>query len=71
MTMISRDSGRLMGCGNAWRNRPGATSPAEPTRVAYMFNHQTHHRGQVHAMMTRAGTDAPVSDLFPMPEDAE
>lgn len=37
--------------------------------VVHMFNHQTHHRGQLHAMMTRAGFHAPVSDLFAMPED--
>ncbi len=36
--------------------------------VAHMFNHQTHHRGQVHAMMTAAGLAAPVSDLMLMPE---
>ncbi|MEO0939855.1 MAG: DinB family protein [Pseudomonadota bacterium] len=36
--------------------------------VAHMFNHQTHHRGQVHAMMTAAGLEAPVTDLFAMPE---
>jgi len=33
-----------------------------------MFNHQTHHRGQVHAMMTQAGLSAPVSDLAFMPD---
>lgn len=38
--------------------------------VVGFFNHQTHHRGQVHAMLTAAGSDAPVSDLFLMPEDA-
>ena len=38
--------------------------------VTHMFNHQTHHRGQVHAMMTAAGLDAPVSDLAFMPEGA-
>lgn len=38
--------------------------------VAHMFNHQTHHRGQIHAMVTAAGLDAPVSDLFAMPEDS-
>ena len=38
--------------------------------VVHMFNHQTHHRGQLHAMMTRTGLDAPVSDLFLMPGDA-
>jgi uncharacterized damage-inducible protein DinB len=38
--------------------------------VTHFFNHQTHHRGQVHAMLTAAGSDAPVSDLLFMPEDA-
>ncbi|MEL6617782.1 MAG: DinB family protein [Pseudomonadota bacterium] len=38
--------------------------------VMHFLNHQTHHRGQVHAMMTAAGLSAPVSDLFLMPEDA-
>lgn len=37
--------------------------------IAHVFNHQTHHRGQVHAMMTAAGLKAPVSDLIFMPED--
>lgn len=37
--------------------------------VVQLFNHQTHHRGQVHAMMTAAGLDAPVTDLPFMPED--
>lgn len=38
--------------------------------VVHFFNHQTHHRGQVHAMLTAAGSKAPVTDLFLMPEDA-
>ncbi len=38
--------------------------------VVHMFNHQTHHRGQIHAMLTAAGYRAPVSDLFAMPEEA-
>lgn len=37
--------------------------------VVQLFNHQTHHRGQVHAMMTAAGLKAPVSDVPFMPED--
>ncbi|MEX0311477.1 MAG: DinB family protein [Tateyamaria sp.] len=37
--------------------------------VVHMFNHQTHHRGQVHAMMTAAGLAAPVTDIVFMPED--
>ena len=38
--------------------------------IAHFFNHQTHHRGQVHAMLTAAGLTAPVSDLVFMPENA-
>jgi len=38
--------------------------------VAHFFNHQTHHRGQLHAMLTADGMEAPVSDLFLMPEGA-
>ncbi len=37
--------------------------------VTHLFNHQTHHRGQIHAMLTAAGLTAPVTDLFMMPED--
>lgn len=40
------------------------------TCVIHFFNHQTHHRGQIHAMLTAAGRQAPVSDFFLMPEDA-
>lgn len=36
--------------------------------VMHMFNHQTHHRGQIHAMLTAAGAAAPVSDMFLMPD---
>ncbi|SFU17270.1 DinB family protein [Sedimentitalea nanhaiensis] len=39
--------------------------------VTHMFNHQTHHRGQVHAMMTAAGLNAPVTDLVFLPEENE
>jgi len=39
--------------------------------VVHMFNHQTHHRGQVHAMLTAAGLAAPVSDLALMPDEKE
>lgn len=37
--------------------------------VTHFFNHQTHHRGQIHAMLTAAGASAPVSDLVFMPGD--
>ena len=32
--------------------------------VTHMFNHQTHHRGQVHALLTRAGEKTGDTDLF-------
>ncbi|QBF32072.1 DinB family protein [Thalassococcus sp. S3] len=36
--------------------------------VMQFFNHQTHHRGQVHAMLTAAGGEGYVTDLPYMPE---
>lgn len=32
--------------------------------VTHFFNHQTHHRGQVHAMITAAGEKTDDTDLF-------
>jgi uncharacterized damage-inducible protein DinB len=31
--------------------------------VAHMFNHQTHHRGQVHCMLTQCGAKPGATDL--------
>lgn len=36
--------------------------------VVHFFNHQTHHRGQVHAMLTAAGGKPGDTDLMLMPE---
>lgn len=36
--------------------------------VAHMFNHQTHHRGQVHCMLTQAGAKPDDTDIPFMPE---
>lgn len=36
--------------------------------IAHMFNHQTHHRGQIHAMLTAAGCTTIDSDLIFMTE---
>ncbi|QDY69173.1 DinB family protein [Qingshengfaniella alkalisoli] len=38
--------------------------------VVHFFNHQTHHRGQVHAMLTAAGLVPDDTDLFAMSETA-
>lgn len=32
--------------------------------VTHFFNHQTHHRGQAHALITRAGESTEDTDLF-------
>jgi len=37
--------------------------------VMQLFNHQTHHRGQVHAMLTAAGEKPNDTDLPFMPEN--
>jgi uncharacterized damage-inducible protein DinB len=46
-----------------------ATTKGVPQRqprweaLAHLFNHQTHHRGQVHALLTRAGESTGATDL--------
>jgi uncharacterized damage-inducible protein DinB len=35
--------------------------------ILHFFNHQTHHRGQVHAMLTAAGAKPRDTDLIMMP----
>jgi uncharacterized damage-inducible protein DinB len=35
--------------------------------VAHFFNHQTHHRGQIHCMLTQAGALPHDTDLSMMP----
>jgi uncharacterized damage-inducible protein DinB len=32
--------------------------------VSHLFNHQTHHRGQAHALITAAGEKTEDTDLF-------
>lgn len=39
------------------------TQPLAPA-LAHFFNHQTHHRGQCHAMLTRLAGTAPALDLI-------
>lgn len=34
-----------------------------PVAVIHFFNHQTHHRGQVHVMVSQAGVQPPSLDL--------
>lgn len=37
--------------------------------VTHFFNHATHHRGQVHAMLTAAGAKPKVTDLPLLPDE--
>lgn len=37
--------------------------------LSHFFNHQTHHRGQVSAMLTAAGCETADTDLFLMPAE--
>jgi uncharacterized damage-inducible protein DinB len=39
--------------------------------ITHMFNHQTHHRGQAHALLTRFGARTEATDLpFVLPAEA-
>lgn len=49
---------------------PGSPDRVEMSRAAcavQLFNHQTHHRGQIHAMLTAAGTDPGPTDISAAP----
>ena len=37
--------------------------------VSHVFNHQTHHRGQITTLLSQAGIDPGVTDLFAMLRD--
>jgi uncharacterized damage-inducible protein DinB len=39
------------------------TEPVAPV-LAHLFNHQTHHRGQVHAILTSLGKPSVVLDMI-------
>lgn len=49
-----------------WTNLAGARRTTRPAwrLVVHMFNHQTHHRGQAHAMLTSVGAAPEDTDLF-------
>ena len=55
-----------------WRSAMGHDFE-HPRALVYthFFNHQTHHRGQVHAMLTAAGVATQVTDLPFMPGAAK
>ncbi|MBI1212089.1 MAG: damage-inducible protein DinB [Alphaproteobacteria bacterium] len=43
------------------------TQPRGPL-IVHFFNHQTHHRGQAHALITAAGEKTGDTDIFLIPE---
>ncbi|GGD85746.1 damage-inducible protein DinB [Aureimonas endophytica] len=43
--------------------KPGRIEQPVAAVLAHLFNHQTHHRGQAHALLTGFGRDAPSLDL--------
>lgn len=47
-----------------FRDSPKEFSTERALQVVHMFNHQTHHRGQVHAMLTSFGADTAETDLW-------
>jgi len=53
-----------------WWSASAGREVAKPrwVLVTHMFNHQTHHRGQVHAMLTAAGARPEATDIPFMPE---
>lgn len=50
----------------AWRSGAAQRDMEAPRAmlVMHLFNHQTHHRGQVHAMLTAAGETTGDTDLM-------
>lgn len=55
-----------------WFSRAVGREITKPTATLVMqiFNHQTHHRGQIHAMLTAAGARPEATDIPFMPDDA-
>ena len=53
-----------------WYSGAAGRTLAKPVSVCitHFFNHQTHHRGQIHAMLTAAGHAPGDTDLVFMPD---
>lgn len=61
---LAQDFSWYSGMSKSWRSGPGWQS------VVHMFNHQTHHRGQVSTLLSQQGIDLGVTDLMAMPATA-
>ncbi|MDP2122648.1 MAG: DinB family protein [Hoeflea sp.] len=53
-----------------WSSGTTGLTASRPKKMlaVQLFNHQTHHRGQIHAMLTAAGARPDATDLQAMPE---
>jgi uncharacterized damage-inducible protein DinB len=53
-----------------WHSGMSGRTASRPKKMVavQLFNHQTHHRGQIHAMLTAAGAKPEATDLQAMPE---
>jgi uncharacterized damage-inducible protein DinB len=45
-------------------SNPGDIEQELSMTLVHVFNHQTHHRGQVHGLLTRITNEAPSLDLI-------
>ena len=54
-------------CRFTFFSEPGERVMKPRLILATVFNHQTHHRGQVHAMLKEAGAEPPALDLINYP----
>lgn len=54
----------------SWTNIAGTMTTERPRwlLVSHLFNHQTHHRGQITTLLSQAGLDIGVTDLPFVPE---
>ena len=54
----------------AWHSASAGKTITKPRwqLITHMFNHQTHHRGQVHAMLTAFGLQPAATDIPFMPD---
>ena len=64
-TLTVADLGRTV----RWLRGGTAMETAFSFNLFHMFNHATHHRGQVHAMLTAAGIEPGSTDLPMMPQE--
>jgi uncharacterized damage-inducible protein DinB len=48
-------------------SRPGKRNCKLWLAITHLFNHQTHHRGQLTTLLLQAGSDPGVTDLIAMP----